>query len=294
MRGIWKGTAVAAAVLAAGGSIAGCRGERSEKRPRQFIPDMDDSPKWKPQIKSEFFEDMRTMRPVVPGTVAFGENERLDETSRAQFLKADEAFYNGITSYDANGAPVFVPTIPVASFDGWPAQANEGESAADLLTRRETFVSSIIERGQQRFDIYCAVCHGYAGDGKGMVGQRWSGPVANFHDPKYVDVSAPQGLDGYIFNVIRHGVPFPNKANEPLRMPAYAHAVNEADAWAIVAYLRVLQSTRTGIDAVPPAHREQLRNVPKPAPLTVPEPAPATPASPTNPPTTPTQGGGNQ
>ncbi len=283
MQGIWKATAVAGVLLAFAGSLTGCRGERSKERPRQFMPDMDDSPKWKAQVKSDFFQDQRTMRPKVAGTVAFGDSERLDDHSRERYAKEDGAFYTGTSGLDAKGEPVFLDSIPLSGFDGWPAQANEGESPTDFLVRREAFMGSIIQRGQERFGIYCSVCHGYTGDGKGMVGQRWSAPVANFHDPKYVDKSIPQGKDGYIFNVIRWGVPFPNTKNEALRMPGYAHAVNESDAWSIIAYLRVIQATRTSIENVPPAQREQLRNLPKPAPKTAPDAAPppaGTPASP--------------
>lgn len=280
--GTWKATAYIALAVAAAGALAGCRGERSEKPPRQFLPDMDDSPKWKPQDKSDFFADGRTMRPKVAGTVAFGDTERLDDPSRRRYMKEDDAYYTGISGHNANGEPIFVDSIPVSGFEGWPASPNDGEGSTDFLTRRETFMSSVIDRGQQRFGIYCAVCHGYAGDGQGMVGQRWSAPVANFHDPKYSDKSTHLGKDGYLFNVIRWGVPFPNPNNEPLRMPGYAHAVNEDDAWAIIAYMRVLQASRTGIENVPAAEREQLRNRPKPASKAPPAPSTAnTPAAPT-------------
>src|SRR6185436_12554681 len=87
IQGIWKATAIAGVLLAFAGSLTGCRGERSKERPRQFLPDMDDSPKWKAQVKSEFFKDNRTMRPKVAGTVAFGDTERLDDHSRERYAK---------------------------------------------------------------------------------------------------------------------------------------------------------------------------------------------------------------
>lgn len=272
--------AIAAAVLA--GGLAGCRGERSDKRPRQFLPDMDDSPKWKPQVKSEFFEDSRTLRPKVEGTVAFGQTERLDERSRAPYLKGDDAFYNGISGYDTAGEPVFVDTIPLAGFALWPVSAGEGEAPTDFLARREGFMGELIRRGQERFNIYCSVCHGLTGDGQGMVGKRWTSPVANLHDPKYSDPSTNLGKDGYLFNVLRHGVPFPNTKNEALRMPAYGHSVTEEDAWAIISYIRTLQASRTGIENVPPAERERLRSVPQPKPAATPGTTPPAPGAPAN------------
>src|ERR1051326_5782606 len=50
-------------------STAGCRDERSDEPPHQFLPDMDDSPKFKPQTETEFFADGRAMRPAVKGAV---------------------------------------------------------------------------------------------------------------------------------------------------------------------------------------------------------------------------------
>ncbi|MEL7240373.1 MAG: hypothetical protein AAGK78_16055, partial [Planctomycetota bacterium] len=60
------------AVASAAGLLAGCRGERTDKPPRQLFPDMDDQPRFKVQRGTEFFTDGRTMRPVVEGTVPFG------------------------------------------------------------------------------------------------------------------------------------------------------------------------------------------------------------------------------
>jgi hypothetical protein len=155
--GAWNATAALAVLSCVGavGVMGGCRGERGEKPPRQFLPDMDDSPKWKAQSKSEFFVDSRTMRPKVPGTVAFGDSERLDDASRGRYLKDNDAFYTGITEYAANGDPVFVGTIPVEGFDGWPV-GGEGDAPADLRGRREAFMGSVIQHGQERFNIYCA------------------------------------------------------------------------------------------------------------------------------------------
>ena len=104
----------------------------------------------------------------------------------------------------------------------------------------------MINRGQERFNIYCSVCHGFKGEGGdpknlkgGVVGQRWLSPVPSYHDPKYSDSKVKTGQDGYIFSVIRNGVP--DTEGKPLKMPSYADKVGELDAWAIVAYVRVLQ-----------------------------------------------------
>ena len=227
------GAAVSALMLG-----AGCREQRSDKPPRQFLPDMDDSPKWEPQGQSTFYQDGRMMRPEVPGTVAFGwTTDRLDDEgvqqSRADMLKADVALYKG-TYIDEEGKKQYVRTIPEA-----------------IVVDEE-----LLNKGQERFNIYCSACHGYLGDGNGMVGQRWSYPVANLHTDIYLDREQEKGTDGYLFNVVRYGVIDQTGAQ---KMPGYGHALNERDAWAVVAYLRALQSSWVEDIQKLPAEERELR-----------------------------------
>ncbi|MGP1272346.1 MAG: c-type cytochrome [Phycisphaerales bacterium] len=241
--------ALAAATLAAVG-MAGCRGERTDKPPRQLFPDMDDQPRFKPQRGTEFFADGRTQRPAVPGTVAYGRSQldvsdpAVAETSwaqhyaveRARLVKDDPAVYFGSTGADApaDAPEAWVATIPVP------------------VTRE------LIDLGRKNFNIYCATCHGYEGDGQGPVGVRWSVPVANFYDEKYRDGSQLTGRDGYLFHVARNGLYDPNGV---LRMPGYKHAIDEREAWGVVAYIRALQTARgVSIDdpIVPDAERQRI------------------------------------
>lgn len=271
-----------ASLLLTGFGLVGCRGERSDARPRQFLPDMDDSPKFRPQRGTEFFADSRAMRPRVDQTVAFGKTSNADGEGRERYLKADEQFYFGTDGKEANGEPKFLNTIPFASIPGWPSDPKQQEEK----------LQSMIARGQQRFDIYCSACHGRKGDGKGEAGVRWSSAVANFHDDKFKDRKERTGKDGYIFYAARNGVwdrngvrildgkyrvaPDETGPADKQAMPPYANSVNEADAWAIVAYVRVLQATRTmNFSEVPPAELDRLRLKTPPPP---PPPAPATPA----------------
>jgi len=231
-----------ALALAAGlGGLAGCRGDRSEKPPRQFFPDMDDSPKWKNQGETEFYADGRQMRKPPEHVVAFGAVSFDPESfageawaehwssERKRQLAADDAYYRGV---GPDGA--FLPEIP-ESVDVTPA---------------------LLERGRDRFDIYCAACHGIYGDGQGLVGVRWAVPVANLHDPKYtdpeLDPEADQWRDGYIFHTILNGV---GDTPDQLRMPAYGYALDERDAWAVVAYVRALQATGLTTPAIEQAKR---------------------------------------
>ncbi len=222
-------------VLAAGAialaALAGCRGDRSDSRPRQFFPDMDDSPKFKPQTQTPFFADGRAMRRPVEHTVAFGAMADAADPSRESYLKDDAGYYFG-TGADGK----YLATIPP----------------------RVTVDMKTLERGRERFNIYCSVCHGYDGYGKGTVGAQWQGVVANFHDAKFTDPAQDQSKDGYIFHVIRNGLPA-DDPKQPMRMPSYGYSVNEQDAWAIVAYIRTLQAQQSGSPAdLAPAAREAL------------------------------------
>lgn len=254
---------LALAGLALVGPLGGCRGDRSDKPPRQFFPDMDDQPKWKPQDASGFYADGRTMRKTVTGTVAFGRMPWVSNDDwaapfmqqRTDLLRADDKVYQGTA---ADGT--YLATIPV--------EVN----------------LKLIEKGREKFNIYCAACHGNDGQGKGTVGAQWSYPLPNFMDAKYrrgateevVDANnkkstqvARTGLDGYIFHTARYGVLGPDGSQ---KMPGYAHALNEHEAWAVVSYFRVLQAAYDGVPLadVPEKERsvleQQRAKTPPPAP----------------------------
>jgi mono/diheme cytochrome c family protein len=133
-----------------------------------------------------------------------------------------------------------------------------GELAADdpFATGREGggFVQDIpvelnaalLKRGQQRFDIYCAVCHAPTGSGNGMIVQRGFRHPPSLHDPRLR--AAPVG---HFFDVITHGFG---------AMPSYRAQIPPADRWAIIAHLRVLQrSQHATLDDVPPEEQQKLR-----------------------------------
>jgi Cytochrome C oxidase, cbb3-type, subunit III len=131
-------------------------------------------------------------------------------------LGDDERFYTGKT----NGE--LVTTLPVP------------------LTRK------LLERGRERFNIYCAPCHGETGDGQGIVVLRGfrRGP------PSYHIDRLREAPVGYFFDVVTNGFG---------GMQDYAAQISPHDRWAIVAYLRTLQlSQRTKIDDVPAAERDRL------------------------------------
>jgi mono/diheme cytochrome c family protein len=209
--------------------LGGCRGDRTDKPPRQFFPDMDDQPKKKAQGETEFFADGMSQRPLVEGVVPFSDHAVLptegDESEwaqmrrqdRANMLRDDETFYFGLVSGSSMDNPSWVQRMPV-----------------------EVTQEMILE-GREQYNIYCAMCHGYdmLGNESGTVGRLMNVRPVNLLDDKYRDRAGEFGADGYIYHVIRDGLWSPDGSN---RMPAYGYAVDEQEAWSIVAYMRVVQA----------------------------------------------------
>lgn len=104
---------------------------------------------------------------------------------------------------------------------------------------------ALLERGQQRFDIFCAPCHGRLGDGNGMVVQRGFP-----RPPSYYSEALRNAPNQHFYDVITHGhgVMYP-----------YADRVDSADRWAILAYIRALQASVTSIANVPSDKRGALQ-----------------------------------
>ncbi len=103
----------------------------------------------------------------------------------------------------------------------------------------------VVERGQQRFNIYCAPCHDATGAGYGMIVRR-----GYRHPPSYHIEQLRNVQNGYLYDVIANGFG---------AMPDYAAQVEPADRWAIVAYIRALQlSQNASINDVPAEARGQL------------------------------------
>lgn len=103
----------------------------------------------------------------------------------------------------------------------------------------------VLERGRERFDIYCAPCHGRTGDGNGMIVQRGFPPPPSYHIDRL-----RQAPVGHFFDVITQGYGI---------MYPYAERVEPADRWAIAAYIRVLQKSQDAkLADVPSQERAKL------------------------------------
>jgi mono/diheme cytochrome c family protein len=199
-------------LVLAGAGLVGCRGTTSPNPPIHPNLNMDFQERFEEQEANPFFADEAAMRQPVLGTVARG---RLRTTAEAPVLMGRTA------------AGAYVDRIPAPV-------------TLDLL-----------QRGQQRYTIFCSTCHGIAGDGRGivMVGNAGQGfgftPAPTYHS-EYL-----QGVpDGYLFEVITNGV---------RTMPSYAQQIPPADRWAVVAYIRALQRSQSAPPAdIPEPERERL------------------------------------
>lgn len=199
------------------------------------IQDMDMQPKVKAQNTSEFFADGRGMRLPIPGTIPQGG------------LREDSKFYLGLTSddvdqatllpgaKDATGAEVNLNNYPWVTTIPEKIDPITGEVDSSFAINE-----ALMNRGQERYGIFCAPCHGVGGYGDGLVTQRatlltnngkgsWIQPVS-FH----VDAVRKQP-DGQLFNTITHGKG---------KMPGYSDQIPPEDRWAIILYLRALQKSQ--------------------------------------------------
>jgi outer membrane protein OmpA-like peptidoglycan-associated protein len=176
--------------------LAGCRGQTSTEPPIVPFRGMHEMPRYDSQEYANYFDDHRTMRPVVEGTLP-------------READIDLEVAEGL---DARGE--YVATIP------------------ESVVSRAGGMDDLLARGESRFGIYCAPCHGLAGDGRGMVARRAERlgatfVAANLADPQFLHVP-----DGRIYLTITNGV---------RTMPAYRSQIPTDDRWAIVAYVRALQ-----------------------------------------------------
>lgn len=195
--------------------------------------DMHDGQKVEPLEASSVFADGRGSRDPLDGTIARGQ------------LKLDTHLHAGKVSPPAP-EPVAVSSA-AASASAAPVAPPPPVSAA--LVTADVFpfpvTESVLNRGEQRFNVFCAPCHSRLGDGNGMIVQRGYKAPSSFH----VDRLRSE-KPGYFFDAISNGFGV---------MPSYAAQIPVNDRWSIVAYIRALQlSQNASVSDVPPDHRKDL------------------------------------
>ncbi|MEM7166514.1 MAG: cytochrome c [Planctomycetota bacterium] len=175
------------------------------------ISDMDSQASYKPQQPNRAFADGRASRQPVAGTVARGK------------LMTDRHFYEGKSGGE------WATTFPEMN-----------------RTTNQPFVvdEALLARGQERYGIFCAPCHGYDGYGGGMVhvraqGLSEGGLAPGWVQPTSLHTEGDEGTRGrsvgHLYNSIANGI---------RNMPPYGSQIRVADRWAIVAYVRALQRSQ--------------------------------------------------
>ena len=164
--------------------------------------------------------------PIHPNPSMFNQPKVLPQT-------ASDFFYNGMSMRDP--AP---GTIPIGGLkDNDAFFTGKGSDGQFVATIPEPVNEALLERGHQRYTIYCQPCHDARGDGKGILFQRGNVPTASFHQEKILKYP-----DGQVFDVITNGQGL---------MPGYRWPIQAADRWAIIAYVRDLERKR--LASAPPA-----------------------------------------
>jgi len=240
--------------------VAAAMGPSSEPR-LSIWWDMDYQPKYKAQTaaSNSLFSDGRSMRKAVPGTIARG---MLQDDLRYYQGKESELDLAAAKPSNTQFVNLLQDETPAGDGGGAaddaaePVQPEPVQPEPDWTTvfpEQVEISAATMDRGQQRFDIYCSTCHGRDGEGKGLITLRaqalrqstWVPPTS-----LYTDDVRKQPV-GKLFSTISHGV---------RRMPGYAQQISVADRWAIVMYVRALQRQRAAtIDDVPAEVRDKLK-----------------------------------
>jgi mono/diheme cytochrome c family protein len=193
-------------------ATAGFRGSLTRNRPIEIFPDMDRQARVRPQAPNLF------------DNYDFQEGLNLPEFGAG----------------DGRGSrlPVAGTVVRGAPIDNSPVNTGRKEGADEWVKVNPLEVNQkTLKRGQERYNIYCAPCHGKAGDGNGITSQ-YNLVAADLHQHRLVQIE-----DGYLFDVLKNGYNLTTNSVgiASYRMPAYDSKMNNEDLWHVISYVRALQ-----------------------------------------------------
>ncbi len=209
-------------------AILGFRGQKGSQPPFELFPDMVRQVKVRAQAPLGFFADGRGPRLPVAGTVPIGYEMPNPENTPSgappgESLSHQRVAFSAGTDYYNTGK----------MGDRW------GTGIPIEVTPQ------LMERGRERFNITCAMCHGATATGNGITKQYGLATVATLQDDRIRKMA-----DGEIFNTLTNG---------KNTMMAYGPNIMVADRWAIISYLRALQrSQNASINDVPEEHHSEM------------------------------------
>ena len=194
---------IGAAIGAAAFGMLGLQGKISRKPPLELFPDMDRQAKLRPQEPNHFFANGVSSQLPPAGTIARSE------------------------AIQTAGGPVY-------GFEDSPVNTGRVAGTTNFVEINPLAVTpELLQRGRERFNIYCAPCHGRLGDGNGITKKIGvMAAVANLHDKRIVELT-----DGEIFSTVSNGKGVMGAAGPLLPVE---------DRWAVIAYLRGLQLSWLG------------------------------------------------
>ncbi len=182
-------------------------------------------------------------------------NLNMDYQPRYQAMRASSFFEDG---------RAMRPPVPGTVARGLLREDSDfytgrSDNGAFVTSNPMPLTLEVLERGQDRYNIYCSVCHSASGDGQGiiMTGQFGYTPAPSFHDDRIMEVE-----EGYLYDVVTNGI---------RNMPGYGTQLAVADRWAVVAYVRALQrSQNASLADIPVDQRTAIE--PGEAPAESPQP----------------------
>ncbi len=174
--------------------------------------DMQDQPRYKAYKESDFFKDKRASRDLPEGTVPRG------------YLREDKAFYTGKTDTAGQPAAPNPAATPAVDASGNALVTDFSGTVAEFPV---PVTKELIDRGEQRYKVFCIVCHGPVGSGDGMIVRRGFSKPPTYHDDRLRNAPV-----GHFYDVITNGQG---------KMNGYAAQIPPGDRWAIVSYIRTLQ-----------------------------------------------------
>jgi mono/diheme cytochrome c family protein len=233
--------------------------------------DMQDQPRYEVYESSGFFKDGLSSRPLVEGTVprgylradkqlytgkmekagAAGANSNANSATQGNSQGGEETTSganatsggseNTQTGGNASGQANSNSSPVPAGANAQEGKAGDPDDAADFPF---PVTAEVVARGRERFEIFCAMCHGYTGEGDGMIVRRGFRRPTSYHDNRL-----RQAPVGYFFRVMTEGFG---------AMPPYRAQIPVQDRWAIAAYIRALQLSQMN-QQLAPAHSTEAQ-----------------------------------
>jgi len=195
---------------------------------------------------------LRVLGAVAVSLALAGCRQDMHDAPRYEPLEASTFFANGQAS-----RMLVANTVPRGLLRA-DTHLNEGRVDGQLATTFPMAITpAVMQRGQERFNVFCSPCHGRTGSGNGMVVQRGFRAPPSYHEDRLRNAPV-----GYFFDVMTNGFG---------AMQDYASQVPVADRWAIAAYIRALQLSQRATLADVPADRRAELDRPAAAPAAAPE-----------------------